>query len=180
VNCTTGNRHSYSRADTILGVTSVLIAVAGVCGTLLAVVLTGRAQRDAAERASKHEHRATLRDLRIAVLSTFAANLVEYRRAELHVWHQVDKVTRGGGSLDFDDAPAAEVMREARSASWADFYHLRLVWGDADIITAAERLLSRVSDIEHTTSGTQAKSIANTVRRDIGLLIDKARANLAM
>jgi hypothetical protein len=157
---------------------AVLIALLGIAGTLGAVVLTARAQRDTASQA---EHAATRRQLaeqRIAAFSDFAECLIDYRRAELQTWYEVDDARRSGRALDTDDALAAPAARAARSAAWGSYYRMRLLWSEQALLERAERLLHGASDLRRATSSDQVKAAADQLRIELGTLADHARRNI--
>lgn len=158
--------------------TSVLIALLGIIGTLTGVVVSGRLQQKtnlAAEGAADRRRRA---DHRAAAFAAFAGHLIEYRRAELARWYEVDDARSRGHLLDADLAPSAPEARSARSAAWGSYYSMRLLWDDHDLMASAERLLHNASGLEHVDNNGQVKQLADRLRADLGNLADNARRNL--
>jgi hypothetical protein len=151
------------------------IALAGITGTIASAFLTSYSQRLSVRATQLKEDERRLRDQRVEAITQFASHLVDYRRAEIHAWWQVER-SKGelSGPLDFDDVPAAKELRSVRSAAWAASYRVRLLWDDPEILKLAEDLLRQASGIEHAVSSERVKREADLVRARIAQLVDLA------
>lgn len=158
--------------------TAVLIALLGIAGTLAGVALTSRTQQRTTARAEKAADRRRLADQRVDAFTAFASDLIDYRRAELHRWHEVDQERQRGKRLDPDDAVSAPEARASRSAAWGSFYRLRLLSDDESLLERAEELLRAASGLEHAPDSSQVKDAADGIRKDLGDLADAARRTL--
>src|SRR4051794_35638807 len=114
--------------------TEVLIALLGIMGTLSAGVLTSTLQHRSARETQAWQNRQRLWDKRAEVVSKYASQMTEFRRAEVQCWHQVADARKEGRSIDVDHAPSGDDLRTARVAAWSAFYELRLLWDDEDLI----------------------------------------------
>ncbi len=157
----------------------VWVALLSVMGTLAAVLVTAHVQRRASRDAELRDERRRLADRRAEAMADFARNLIDYRRAELQRWFEVENARKHGERLDPDAAGAGELVRTTRSTSWGEFYRLRLLWDDDEILGNARDLLSRISELEHIRGKEQVKLLANAIRDDLAKLTDRARERLA-
>ena len=163
-----------------LTVTAIVIAFLGIAGTLAATVLAGRNQVKTAEAAARAEDARRMGDRRVAAFAAFASHVIDYRRAELHRWHEVNNSRLSGSPIDAELAPSAGEARSARSAAWGELYLVRLLWDEPTVPEGAEQLLRAASGIEHAPDKNAAKALADKVRADLGQLADSARQRASL
>jgi hypothetical protein len=117
-------------------------------------------------------------DLRAGAFGDFARHLTDYRRAELHRWHEMARARRDGHAIDYEDAPSAGEARSARSSAWGSYYRMRLLWENDELMRSAESLLHMASGLEHSADTAALKLSADEIRTRLGHLADAARVSL--
>ncbi|MGH3366686.1 MAG: hypothetical protein ACRDOY_05745 [Nocardioidaceae bacterium] len=153
----------------------LVLAIVGVAGTLTAGIVGSLLQRKTQERVERLQHQRRTTDQQAASLQQFARYVVDYRRAQLVVWYQVEDGRQRGEMTNADTAPASAEMRQARSESWTWYYAVRLVWGDDDVVSGAAALLDRCSDLQRASNEEQLNVASDAILDSLNALVDKAR-----
>ncbi|WP_246203567.1 hypothetical protein [Streptomyces tailanensis] len=108
-----------------------LNSLIAVVGTLLGASLTYWFQRRAADRSERR-----------TVLSAFAAAVMEQRRGEYDRWWRCSEDPAGAAYLE-----ARTESYRLRSAARQQFYRIRLLTGDAELLRLAERAITVTAQI---------------------------------
>ena len=154
------------------------LAVVGIAGTLLGVVVTAWFARRNAADARAQEDRRRLRDQRREAVASYAQSMIELRRLALHRWHEAADARDADPAADTDLLPSTDDNRWARNAAWGDFFRVRLVWDDPDLVQTAEVLLRRASDLGEQRDRRAMVAEADAVRAELGTFTDSVRTRL--
>lgn len=139
---------------------TVFIGVFGtLAGTIIGALLTQGLQRRNVAHAKVH-------DARLDAYRTFAAAVMDYRRALIDRWF-VENAGR----------PAAEAadVYGARSAVWAAYFQVVLVAGDRQIVDLAAQARDTTSDLKRVSTRDKIDAAGEDSRVAVGRFTEAAR-----
>lgn len=144
-------------------VTALIGVIGALAGTVVGSLLTQVLQRRNAAYARLHE-------ARIDAYSTFAAAVMEFRRALMDRWF-IENEAR-------PDAEGHDVYGQ-RSAVWAAYCQVVLVAGDSAIIEQAEEARNLTSALKKVTTRAELKASGDACREAVRRFAEAARREVS-
>lgn len=155
---------------------NVFVAAIGVIGTLAGGILVALLQRNM-ERLKLDESKEADRRARfLAAAERLAADIGEYRRAELNRSYQF--LLDGHDPRDRNELEAKEVVsavRALRTRAWNSLNALRLITSDKDILEYADRLIDQAVNLKNEKTTAELEAHADNITRGIIELVGRCR-----
>lgn len=143
--------------------TALIGVVGALAGTIVGSLLTQALQRRNAAHARLHE-------ARLEAYRTFAAAVMDFRKALMDRWFIEHE---GKSNAEGHDVYAT------RSAVWAAYYQVMLVAGDPDIVRRAERARDVASSLKNTSTRAELNQLGDSCRAAVGEFAAAARHEVA-
>lgn len=154
--------------------TAVLLAFVGVVGTLAGAAVTHFFDLQTWKRQQAASTAARREDLRREAMADFAGAMFDYRRLQLHNWHQMKRL-----GVDDESTDVAPEVREVRAQAWARYTRLRLIWDNDALILQAHGLLKSAAALTKATDREALRDQGDQLRASLSDLMDRARNALA-
>jgi hypothetical protein len=139
---------------------AVLIGVVGaLSGTIVGSLLTQVLQRRNAAAGRLHE-------ARIDAYGSFAAAVMDYRKALMDRWY-INNESRA--------APVGHDVYAMRSAVWAAYFQVLLVAGDTAIVRRAEQARDLTTSVKEASTRTELDDRGDVCRVAVGQFAEAAR-----
>jgi hypothetical protein len=111
---------------------------------------------------ARREREDELRRRRVEAYARFCANVIEYRRAQLHRWY-VGATVGGPNEVEEKRPEVAEDVRAHRAAAWAGFYEVSMICADAGVEAQARRCLVTTKSMKFATDAAVLDTISDQV-----------------
>lgn len=154
--------------------TAVLLAFVGVIGTLAGAAVTHFFELQTWKRQQAASTAARRMDLRREAMADFTGAMFDYRRLQLHNWHQMHRLR-----VDDESTDVAPEVRDVRAQAWARYSRLRLVWEDEELVSRAEALLAEGASLIKASDREDLRDRGDRLRASLTVLMDSAREVLA-
>ena len=158
---------------------SVFVAAIGVIGTLAGGLLVAFLQRNMERWKVEESKQADRRSRFLAAAERLAADIGEYRRAELNRSYQflLDGHDPNRRS-ELEPKEVAAAVRKLRTGAWNSLNALRLVTPDQDLLEQADILISQAMDLKNAETTTDLEARADSITAGIKDLIDNCRQSV--
>ncbi|WP_433355889.1 hypothetical protein ACQP25_18190 [Microtetraspora malaysiensis] len=154
---------------------AVLTALLAVTGTLLGSLLTFIFQRMTTSRAERFTLATRLREERMAIYSSFAGAVLEFRVAQ---YNRAILRRREGREAEYQ-AARAESFR-LRASAWHSLYRVRLIADDPDVIRRAEGAMDLAVDMHHAEGREALGARSEEVRKAIEAFVSGASTQVQL
>ncbi|MCH0540405.1 hypothetical protein I3F58_12655 [Streptomyces sp. MUM 203J] len=152
---------------------AILTSVIAVLGTLLGSALTHVFQQRTALRAEQSSREAHLRQERLDVYGTYAAQLVEFRQAMVHHWICVHE----GRDAD-DEVSLRRRSYELRAGAQQALFQLQLITDAPEVNTAAAEAFRAIGKLNRATDRADLDTRRESARDLIDTFVVTARRHV--